>query len=48
MDHHQKQSVIQGFYHIVMYFTDPKDCEFLILYNIIHKAMCNRNRGVNL
>ncbi|CAD8189630.1 unnamed protein product [Paramecium octaurelia] len=45
---YNKQSqIIQGFYYIVMYFTDQNESEFLRLFDIIHKSMCTRNKAVN-
>lgn len=31
-----------------MFFTDPKDSEFLVLFETVHTAMCLRNKAMNL
>ncbi|CAD8085429.1 unnamed protein product [Paramecium sonneborni] len=47
IEYNKQSQIIQGFYYVVMYFTDQNESEFLRLFNIIRSSMCNRNKVVN-
>ncbi|KAM3129070.1 hypothetical protein pb186bvf_018848 [Paramecium bursaria] len=40
-------NLFQGFYNIIKFYSNPKESELLWLYEVVHGAMCGRNRAFN-